>query len=121
VLLLAIYAMLVWALCFRFRRRLAGFVAWVAGVVAAATIAVLDRKVRVWLGDPDDAFSSMQMVLWAEVAIVSVMGLFIWAMPRRPAPEFPCKRCGYDLAGLETSAPTCPECGGANARVQVQR
>jgi hypothetical protein len=50
------------------------------------------------------------MLLGVEAIIVAVVGIFFWCLPRHVA-LVPCRRCSYELSGLDGDNPTCPECG----------
>lgn len=110
MLLFPLYAFAVWAVCLRLRRRWSGALALAAGIVLILTVARLDLVVRRWLNTPSSPFTSLQFLLWGEVLLVTIVGGAILLMPRHRV-ETPCRRCGYDLHGLESDNPTCPECG----------
>jgi hypothetical protein len=57
---------------------------------------------------------SLQLLLWMEAGAVAVVGGFIVLLPRRNA-VMPCRKCGYELKGLEDENPRCPECGKEHA------
>ncbi len=61
-----------------------------------------------------------QLLLAIEAGMVLVVGGFIVMLPLEVA-EMPCRRCRYDLAGLEEDNPTCPECGMVHAARKVRR
>jgi Zn finger protein HypA/HybF involved in hydrogenase expression len=119
VLLFPLYALAVWFCAWRWRRRVWGFLSVVVGVLTLATLAMLDRRVRAWLGAGDTPFTSFQFLLWGEAAIVVIVGTFICFLPRHRS-DLPCRKCGYELAGLEQHNPTCPECGLAHAAFKVR-
>lgn len=114
MMLFPLYALFIWYLCFKHRRRWQGIVAWLAGTLSIATLAMLDLRIRTWLGFAPNALVSLQLLLWIEAAAVFLMGAAIVIMPRRGA-KVPCRKCGYELAGLEHDNPMCPECGQQNA------
>ena len=114
MLLLPIYAVIVWYATFRLRRRALGIA---LPIIAAAAVVVLLRVILTLmrtfgLTAATDA-ATITMILYGEAIAVAAVGLFIAALPR--APTFPhCPYCFYDLSGLDTaSSPefTCPECG----------
>ncbi len=109
MMLLPLYALLVWYHCFRQRRRLMGWVALALGILGMATLSKIEFTVRAWAGG-EPGFNSFQFILMGETFIVTMGGLFIVLLPRRDA-ETPCRKCGYDLVGLEEKNPRCPECG----------
>ncbi|MFO0857693.1 MAG: hypothetical protein U0640_10100 [Phycisphaerales bacterium] len=110
MMILPLYALLIWYYCFRHRRRLLGWCALALGLLGMATISMLERTIRAWAGGESGAFTSFQFILYGEMIIVTVGGLFIVLLPRRDA-EVPCRKCGYELHGLEEKNPRCPECG----------
>jgi hypothetical protein len=110
MMLLPLYAVLTWYFCFRFRRRAWGWLALGVSLMLIAMVMMIERRVRTWVGAPDNAFTSLQFVLWGEVIIVGLGGAFILCL-RRGSAEVPCRKCGYELAGLEVENPRCPECG----------
>ena len=110
MLLFPLYAFAVWAVCLRLRRRWWGAAALAGAVVIILTVARLDLAARRWLNMSTSPFTSLQLLMWGEVFLVTVVGATILLMPRHRV-ETPCRRCGYDLLGLEHDNPTCPECG----------
>ncbi|CAG0987542.1 hypothetical protein PHYC_02107 [Phycisphaerales bacterium] len=117
--LFPLYAALVWYGCFRWRRRFLGFASLAAGVMGVAFLAGVDVVVTRWLTHqfPKPLFLLM---LAAEAGIILPVGLFVVMMPRERI-ELPCRGCGYELEGLETANPTCPECGLIHARRRCGR
>jgi hypothetical protein len=120
MMLFPLYALFIWYLCFKHRRRWQGFVAWAAGVLGVVTFAVLDARIRTWLGFQPGALISLQLLLWMEAGAVALVGGFIVILPRRYA-QVPCRKCGYELRGLEEENPRCPECGLEEAAFKVKR
>lgn len=119
MLLFPAFCALTWFLCFRYRRQWKGLVVTVAALVAVLTIALLDRKLHEWGGAANPGWSNFQFLLYVEAAAILAPGLFLWGMPRVSA-KHPCRKCGYELAGLgdvldhaPASGPKCPECGTA--------
>ena len=113
MLLLPAYAVFVWYCCFRWRRRFAGLAALCFGEAIILTLLWIEQRFRNAPGARDHAsFSNLSLLLAGEGLIVAAMGFFLWALPRTRA-EFPCRSCGYELLGLESDAPICPECGTA--------
>ncbi|MBA4039067.1 MAG: hypothetical protein C0468_01830 [Planctomyces sp.] len=103
MILFPLYAAIVWAVAFAWRRTWAGALAVIAGSVA---IVVLTRALQV-LGLGGGGFL---LLLIAESVVVGGIGLAIVLSPRRP--DFPhCHRCGHDLRGLDGAVLRCPECG----------
>jgi hypothetical protein len=124
VILFLFYAVLVWFFCFRWRRQWMGLVAVSAGVACVFLMSMMVHSISRWfqragLGTGADV-RLFDYLLMVEAGVVGVVGLFIVFLPRERV-ETPCRRCGYELAGLEVANPTCPECGLAYAAVRVRR
>ncbi len=106
MIILSIYAMVVWSLAAAFRRTWKGYAFVAAG--AAFVLPLVDPLVYLvwwWLGEkPTWVFP----FLYAYAALLAVMGTFLASLPKKHAGRR-CVRCGYDLAGNVTGA--CPECG----------
>ncbi|GEM_PF-1184547 len=120
MMLLPLYALLTWYFCFRYRRQLAGWAALGVSLTLIATLMEIEQRVRTWVGANENAFTSLQFVLWGEVIIVGLGGAFILCL-RRGGAEIPCRKCGYELAGLEDENPKCPECGQADAAFKPEQ
>lgn len=109
MILFAFYAALIWYACWRFRRRWIGVAAYAAGLFGLYFVwKVYTAMVRFTHGAWDTA--SMLVIFSAEAFIVTVVGGTLLAV-RRNRVELPCRKCRYELAGLEAESPTCPECG----------
>lgn len=111
VILFAVYAMGVWTLAWRYRRRWQGFAAIVAGIPPV----LLSVRLDVWLVrvlfDEDAAF--LYILGGAYAGLLVVIGLALFMQPR-PTPGHACDGCGYDLRGLDHGV--CPECGRGDER-----
>jgi ribosomal protein S27AE len=59
-------------------------------------------------------FTHLDFLLWVEFIAIGGIGLFLVCLPSHAA-HVPCRKCGYELEGLEDTNPTCPECGLAFA------
>ncbi len=112
------YAVLVWSFTWRWRRSWPAFAALLLGVLGVALVAVLHECSRlvfpVALHGP-----LFPLLLAVEGIAITVVGLFICTLPRDRA-ELPCRRCRYELRGLDDANPTCPECGIAHAARKVR-
>lgn len=133
MILFALYAMLVWALAARYRRRREGVIAVLVGSGLAAFLG-LDTTVSMIPVD-------MRVLVLAEAGIILAVGLFITGLPAKerrtrcvkcagPLVRVPgrdarhpvctaceiqhgdCDWCGHSLDGLPLSHAGCPECGG---------
>lgn len=106
MILFAIYALGVWTIAWRHRRRWPAFAAIFAGVPPILISARLD----VWLVRKlfgEDAWHLFTLGL-IFAGIVVFIGMVLAVQPRR-RPDHECAACGYDLRGL--ASPACPECG----------
>lgn len=120
MMLLPLYAVITWYFCFRYRRKLVGWCALAMSLLVIATAMVLEQRIRTWLRAGDNPFTSLQFILWGELIIVGVGGAFILCL-RQGGAEVPCRKCGYELAGLEVENPQCPECGELHAAYRPDR
>ncbi|MFN0010910.1 MAG: hypothetical protein ACKVS8_04615 [Phycisphaerales bacterium] len=117
MILFAIYAVVVWWMAMRHRRTPMGFaIAALCAlpmllaaryVPALATFGVSTGTVPT---TPGRGLEGMQILLWAEAAVVAGVSLFIVCLPRPPRGRH-CHYCWYDLSGLDTDTDLCPECG----------
>jgi hypothetical protein len=60
------------------------------------------------------AVTYVSVPLWIPLLIVLPVTMSLWRrhfLVKRFAATNRCKKCGYAMAGLATSASTCPECG----------
>jgi hypothetical protein len=102
VILFALYAMLVWYLAARWRRRPLGIVVVLTGAGAAA--------MGGWLA-PDALISpDVRVLLKGEAGIILLVGLLILAMPRRD-PVLACAGCGAAFTGVRRRVQACERCG----------
>lgn len=109
VLAFAIYAVLVWYLAARWRRRLAGFASVAAGLAVLVATAWLHIRLSVWTHGRI-YLPVLQALLYPYIVLVGVVGVYVTCLPRAARPMH-CSSCDYDLAGLGASLPRCPECG----------
>jgi len=114
MLLFPAYAVLVWYFCVRFRRQVWGFVALAFGLTFVATLATVQRRLRASFDFDGFVFTHLDFLLWVEFIAIGGIGLFLVCLPSHAA-HVPCRKCGYELEGLEDTNPTCPECGLAFA------
>jgi len=119
VVLFPLYAMLVWALTWRTRRTWLASVTVLAGVLGVCILGLLHRFTElvfpVHVSGP-----IFPLLLATEAAIILVVGTFIAVLPRHRI-DRPCRRCRYELVGLDDPNPTCPECGMLHAARKVRR
>lgn len=107
MILLAVYAVFVWFLAMRWRRRWYGFVSvWGLGGLFWLAAPLIRSLSPDWHG--------MNLLIQGETVLILASGTFICLLPRPPAVERHCRTCWYDLSGLEPGDPgsvICPECG----------
>ncbi len=104
-----LYAILVWYLAIRWRRRLIGLVSLAAGLAGIAFIGYFHLLLSRWT-DGAIYLPLLQIMLYPYGLLVGGAGLFMVCLPRR-RPTAYCKACSYDLAGLDPEIDRCPECG----------
>lgn len=122
MIILLFYAAFVWYFCFRWRRHWLGFLSVAIGLGLVALTSYAVDVVKLWFthaGDGGVDTRLFHMLLGVEAAIVGVVGFFFACLPRE-SPEKPCRRCRYELSGLDESNPTCPECGLPFAAAKVR-
>lgn len=119
LVLFPIYAFLVWYACLRWRRQFMGIAALILGVALIALLAQADLAIRRALHLHDEG-PLFRFMLYSEALIVTLVGAILVFLPPRAGAQHPCRRCGYELAGLEHANPTCPECGTAFAACKVE-
>jgi len=103
----AIYAALVLYFAVKYRRRWPAFLAVFLGVLL---LGMLNRLLSAEGSFFGYQTSHLVLLLWAETGIVGGLGLYAACLPRSRE-ELDCRRCGYNLQGLEPSDLKCPECG----------
>lgn len=119
LVLFPLYAFLVWYACLRWRRRVLGVAALAMGIMLIALLAHLDLAIRRWLHMTDTG-PLFRFMLYAEGGMVGMVGALLVLLPPTRRAQTPCRRCGYELLGLDDANPTCPECGLAYAATEVE-
>lgn len=104
-----IYAVMVWYLAARWRRRWAGFAAVFGGLMLLLLLAWLHIQIYYWT-DGAIGLPVLQILLYPYIMLVFGIGLFTACLPRAALPG-QCLFCRYDLSGLESETTICPECG----------
>lgn len=113
MILFPIYAALVLYGVYRLRRRFLGVALLAASLLGLLALGWLDLMVGYWVTGRKTTML-FRMMLGVEGALLLPLGVYLWSV-RRERIEIPCRRCGYELFGLEQANPTCPECGMACA------
>lgn len=105
MILFAVYAVIIWYLALRFRRRWQAFAIVPIASISVYVLVPLMRHVNV-------ADIGLYILLGAEAVVILIVGLFIAILPRPPAHPH-CHYCKYDMRGLQGRGPDqrCPECG----------
>lgn len=119
VFIFPLYAVLVWYACFRWRRHFLGVASLLAGLGGLLVLAWLDVRIARWLTN-QFPMPGFLLLLAGEGMIVLLIGTYLVAMPRERV-RVPCRGCGYELDGLETANPRCPECGLGHAAARPVR
>lgn len=104
-----LYAILVWYLAIRWRRRVRGMLALIAGMAGIVVMGYFHALLSRWT-DGAVYLPLLQIMLYPYGLLVGGAGLFMLCLPRH-RPVAYCKGCGYDLAGLDPEIDRCPECG----------
>ena len=114
MIVFVIYAVVVWFLVLRHRRRLAGFFIALAGTLLAVLLVLgmrhYDASIAELPGSAGRSTRPLQILVWGESGIVLGVGLFIACLPRPPRGRH-CRYCWYDMRGLDEDEQICPECG----------
>ncbi|MEQ9616583.1 MAG: hypothetical protein RLN60_00965 [Phycisphaerales bacterium] len=102
-----LYAVVVWYLSFRYRRR------WRAVFVLGIGVPLVPFVLRLYYLIFTGRFFTpealmMDLISLAYAGVLLLIGAFLALIPREHA-SFPCKYCRYDLIGNITGR--CPECG----------
>lgn len=108
-----LYAALVWYAAIRWRRSWLGLLCVLAGLAGVALIAFAHIKLNQWTHGRI-YLPVLQVLLYPYGALILMIGLFILTIPRIYAGS-QCRKCGYELKGLETHVRRCPECGTVHA------
>ncbi len=111
MILLPIYAVLVYVLVARYRRRPLGYA--IALVGSAVPLAALDAIQRFVPPSEDVSQFGLRLIIYGDTAFLLVTTLFVASLPRRAPIGMVCPRCHYNLTGLAPAGLTCPECGEA--------
>lgn len=107
-----IYGVLVWWLAFAWRGSWRAWAAPIAGLLGVVLVAWLHLKLGEWTSG-QIYLPAMQVLLYPYGVLVTVVGLFIAAIPATPVGRRDglCHACRYDLRGRTERDAVCPECG----------
>ncbi len=117
MIVFTLYTLLVGYFAARWRRRIRGVLAVIAGEGVLIVLAWGHLQIPIWAAKGVTFFDNIdilpfQMLLYPYMIFVAVIGTFIVALPRS-APVDSCWYCRYDLSSLldEPGPLICPECG----------
>lgn len=109
MIFLPLYAFIVWALAFVWRRRIAGFIVALGSALPVLVITlIIAASTEVTTPGAAGSPLFLTFVPLSYGLIVTSIATFIAMQPRVTAKD-PCRKCGYDIVGLESGV--CPECG----------
>lgn len=120
MVLFPLYAVFIWYFCFRWRRSWVGLACLFLGVAGVGVAAWIHWALTQTFSEKFVNPMLFQLLLAIEAGMVLIVGGFIVMLPVEVA-ETPCRRCRYDLAGLDEDNPTCPECGMLHAARKVRK
>lgn len=109
MLLFPFYAVLIWVLAGRWRRRWQGLAVVIVGTAVLVGMEVTLAR----LGGVFSGLKPWQVLLLLVpfTALVSAVGLYIVCLPRTSPSLRHCPYCFYHFSGLEWKGLVCPECG----------
>lgn len=115
VILLAAYALFIFYLALRYRRRWTGFASVTFGVLFLLLIArpgMGEHNLIASMLPPGlrAGYKHLLILILPEAALIALVGFFIAALPRTHSPTA-CRSCNYELGGLDPAGLKCPECG----------
>lgn len=103
-------AVLIWYFAGKYRRTWRGVLAVFVGM---AVFALLEMTL-IRAGTMGFAGMKPWLVVWLLIfsgVLVMAVSIFIFFMPTAPPPYVHCKKCRYNLTGLDSLDLKCPECG----------
>lgn len=114
------YAMLIWFMTGRLRRRALGACVVLGGLLGLVLLNWLHIKLGDWT-EGEIYVPVLQTITYPYTALVFAVGVFIWSIPTNT--DSRCGMCKYDLSGLGPvrGVIICPECGGRNATREAYR
>jgi hypothetical protein len=103
-----VYAVLAWYLAFKWRREWRGFGVVLLSLAGVALVAYFHICLNRWTNGRI-YLPVLQVLLYPYGVLVGMVGVFLAVLPLRH--KFSCRACGFELSGLESDNPRCPECG----------
>jgi hypothetical protein len=110
VFLFVLYAVAIWFAAARWRRQWGSFASVLAGLAGLVLIGYAHYRLSV-ITHGRINLPVLQSLLYPYSALVTGIGLYIAALPRKRLPWEHCPKCQYDLRGLDQPIEVCPECG----------
>lgn len=114
MILLAAYAVFVWYLAIRYRRRWQSFTSVavaVALLLAFSGQAVGEHSLAMALPEGlRRGYRTLLILVVPEAGLIALIGFFVASLPRGVTTTS-CRGCGYELRGLDPRGLHCPECG----------
>ena len=108
MLIFPIFATLVWALAMHWRRQWQSFAAVTGSILF---LYLIFRLLYVWQEHlPPLSALAYGELLWPYIGLTGAIGYYICFLPRPPT-ETQCRKCRYELSGLNPKGLNCPECG----------
>ncbi len=110
MLLFPFLAALIWYLAGKYRRTWRGVLAVFVGMAVFALLEIT----LIRMGAIGIAGMKPWLVVWLVIfsgALVIAVSIFIFLMPLPPPPHVHCRKCKYNLTGLDSADLHCPECG----------
>lgn len=107
MLIFPIFAVIVWALAMHWRRQ------WPSFAIVSLALALLLAMLKIfdaWHEHLPPMALILYELLWPYIGLTAAIGYYICVLPRPPT-EMQCRRCRYDLSGLNHTRLNCPECG----------
>lgn len=103
-------AVLIWYFAGKYRRTWRGVLAVFVGMAVFALLEII----LIRAGAVGFAGMKPWLVVWLLIfsaVLVITVAIFIFFLPIPPPPYVHCRRCRYNLSGLDSTDLRCPECG----------
>lgn len=115
------YAVVVWYLCFRWRRHLAGLAAIIVAMVGMHLFNLVHNDAAAIIGYDPRIFRGL---MYPYMGLVAAVGVYLFSFPRElPRGLVHCRACWFDLSDHEelTADTPCPECGTTRAEAKSRK